>query len=568
MYSVKGLTLNKYQVDIEPYEESKALKRKIWCSIENSVMDKLGLTVFKQTFCLSILFFSEGMEFATNVGGKEYTIRVGYVSVVRPWENEFCLYLDEFIRAVLKSQSYSCFTKRTFLDTKNLTKVDDIVYCSGLKYYLQQHQNEYLLTMNPYHLVLSDFTILHLINSIKANNEGSDKDWKKEILSALVGRSIYTIYNKMLYKITDVAFELSPQDSFYAKQKELTYMEYYNSKTLIITDPSQPLLAVSQRNNTIYLVPEFCCLAGVPDKLQNDKKLMKSVSEHINPNPDILRKKGIELMNTIINNDKTIKIANDYGMTIDSSPVRVMGTDLRSPMIELGNGIFQANLLGNSRHLLTLLRIPNLSIFGTYEDKILVIDFVHKLHNAYSRMNVSVPITNYYYKKDEKWGSFILNNIKANAFALILLPERNTYKEIKKTLATLKIPSQIIMTQTIRSVEDNVFQNKLGHVLSNLIINIGCKLDHPCFRVNNLPFYNLQPLSFGIYHLRKGQRNYLGITVNKNADHNIYKYRFIECKDGEIIQSVINVIFFEYSIFFKKFRMKIKKLWFLFRQTQ
>jgi hypothetical protein len=47
----------------------------------------------------------------------------------------------------------------------------------------------------------------------------------------------------MLYKITDVAFGLSPQDSFYAKQKEL--MEYYNSKTLIITDPSQPLMAVS-----------------------------------------------------------------------------------------------------------------------------------------------------------------------------------------------------------------------------------------------------------------------------------------------------------------------------------
>jgi hypothetical protein len=52
------------------------------------------------------------------------------------------------------------------------------------------------------------------------------------------------------------------------------FLKNYEKK---ITDPKQPLFEIKQKNQSIYLPPEFCILVGIPPKIRENKKIMADI---------------------------------------------------------------------------------------------------------------------------------------------------------------------------------------------------------------------------------------------------------------------------------------------------
>ena len=49
---------------------------------------------------------------------------------------------------------------------------------------------------------------------IREANEARGRDYEREILDAVVGQDIVTVYNKRAYRVDDVAFDKTPESKF------------------------------------------------------------------------------------------------------------------------------------------------------------------------------------------------------------------------------------------------------------------------------------------------------------------------------------------------------------------
>lgn len=84
-----------------------------------------------------------------------------------------------------------------------------------------------------------------------------------------------TRYNKRVYHIDEINFDVTPESTFVVnekgKERTISYSQYYKEKYgVTINDTSQPLLVhIKERTNQkIYLVPETCQLTGISDDLK------------------------------------------------------------------------------------------------------------------------------------------------------------------------------------------------------------------------------------------------------------------------------------------------------------
>lgn len=107
-----------------------------------------------------------------------------------------------------------------------------------------------------------------MIRISKDRRGGSN--YKDRALKELLGQVVLTRYNNRTYRIDDIAWNLTPRDSFVKKNGDkISYEKYYATvynKT--IREHDQPLLVhkarrKGQEDEKIYLIPELCTMTGM-----------------------------------------------------------------------------------------------------------------------------------------------------------------------------------------------------------------------------------------------------------------------------------------------------------------
>lgn len=69
-----------------------------------------------------------------------------------------------------------------------------------------------------------------------------------------------------------------------------------------IHKPKQPLLFVNMLAQRIYLIPEFCHEASLPENFTSDSRKMRAIDEYKIKNPQDRYKRTVDLVNKIFNN--------------------------------------------------------------------------------------------------------------------------------------------------------------------------------------------------------------------------------------------------------------------------
>jgi len=72
-----------------------------------------------------------------------------------------------------------------------------------------------MLQVTSEHQVINrKISVLDRIRMIRETNESRGRDYQQEVISAVVGQDVVTVYNKRACRIDDVAFDKTPESTF------------------------------------------------------------------------------------------------------------------------------------------------------------------------------------------------------------------------------------------------------------------------------------------------------------------------------------------------------------------
>lgn len=139
-----------------------------------------------------------------------------------------------------------------------------------------------MLCLDTQHRVLRTQSVLDLLREYHS----AYKNRFKEVANNhIVGSSILTRYNNNIYRIDEILWEASPEDTFDTRDGgTISYVEYYRKQhKLEIRDRHQPLLlnrksvrevgTLEKVDKYICLVPELCYMTGLTDEMRSDFKV-------------------------------------------------------------------------------------------------------------------------------------------------------------------------------------------------------------------------------------------------------------------------------------------------------
>ena len=156
-----------------------------------------------------------------------------------------------------------------------------------------------------------------------------NRDFDSAIVMANYGQ-------KRTYKVHRICWEMSPATYFFQQgeqggpQTKINMLNYFlKNYEKKITDPKQPLFEIKQKNQSIYLPPEFCILVGIPPKIRENKKIMADIRQSLFQKPED-RIKSISQVNKMIADSKEVK---EWELMINLQPDEIEAKVLKRPSI-------------------------------------------------------------------------------------------------------------------------------------------------------------------------------------------------------------------------------------------
>lgn len=198
---------------------------------------------------------------------------------------------------------------------------------------IRQHEQDILLCAEISYKVLRIDTVYDLFRNCRGAGD---------MTNAVVGSIIITDYNNTTYRIDRVETGMNAMSTFKKGDKDISYMEYYQTRyNITIKDPKQPLLVSKAKAQQVrggspqefFLIPELCRLTGITDQMKNNFHLMKAMSEHTRVDPRN-RQSRLNDFNQRIHASAESKTAlTDFGLNLDTKLVSVTGRQVPREVI-------------------------------------------------------------------------------------------------------------------------------------------------------------------------------------------------------------------------------------------
>uniref|UniRef100_A0A8C9W4Y1 Piwi-like RNA-mediated gene silencing 1 n=1 Tax=Scleropages formosus TaxID=113540 RepID=A0A8C9W4Y1_SCLFO len=267
--------LYQYHVDYNPQMESRRLRSALLFQHE----DALGPA---RTFDGAILFLPKRLHdvtvlFSETRHGEKVRITVTLTNELPP-TSPVCL------------QFYNIIFRRVLRILNMQQSCSSIMLCSDIS-----------------HKVLRSETVLDYMTCMQQQHGPQlfVETCKKE----LVGLVVLTKYNNKTYRVDDIAWDHTPCNTFTRGGTVISFKDYFKTQYgLEVTDLNQVLLVSYVKRlgpsgkpppGPAMLVPEFCYLTGLTDKMRNDFNIMKDLSAHTRLNPEQRERRLLRFVNSI-----------------------------------------------------------------------------------------------------------------------------------------------------------------------------------------------------------------------------------------------------------------------------
>ena len=224
-------------------------------------------------------------------------------------------FIEMVIRDILHSNPKLDFYKDVFVMTNNKktieTKNVSISFYPGFTTSFMETDSGKYLNVTLKNKIIQNDSIYDYLSQFKYTK---NKDLQNEIKIDLKGRSFKVCYAKRNYRIDDVLFNKTPQNTTINYEgRTINLVEYYKiAHNLKIEDQYQPLILVMRKDSqgepmSLYFVPEFCSLSGLEDDATKDGYFMKELARYTKLEPIDRVKKTNEFLNLLLDKERDPK---------------------------------------------------------------------------------------------------------------------------------------------------------------------------------------------------------------------------------------------------------------------
>lgn len=508
---MEGRNMCVYHVDISPDEDRTPMRKKLLAQHRNT----LGGYIFDgMKLCTSFKLPSDVTELVSRrEDDTVFQLRLKFIKEISFMDSEYMQVMNILMRRCMENLNMQLIGRNYYNSSAEI--VDEkhkIVIWPGFASTIRQHEVKLMLNVDVSHKFLRKDTAYQVMLRRVPNP-------KEAALANLLGAVVVTKYNNKTYKIDDIAWDVNPRSRFPYKGREITYMEYYESKYQVrIRDVNQPLLLSKPKKRDlrrgagdIYLIPELCVMTGLTEEMRSDFNMMKDLAEYLRSPPDKRVHSLMVLNRDLAQNEKVKEEMTSWGLEVSNKLIEFPGRMLPEEAILQGGKpvAYNRETADWSREVRSLkLNVPvsvvKWAMVFSNRHRDAAKDLCQTLQRVGPPMGMqySSPVIRCLQGENVQECVSALDSCAGMQLVVVVLPSNRMdyYSAVKRKLAVnMGIPSQCVLSRTLFK------KQRLMSVATKIAIQINCKLGGEPWGVA-IPVKNTMVIGYDAYH-EKGSRN-------------------------------------------------------------
>uniref|UniRef100_A0A8C7CIJ1 Piwi-like RNA-mediated gene silencing 1 n=1 Tax=Oncorhynchus kisutch TaxID=8019 RepID=A0A8C7CIJ1_ONCKI len=518
--------LYQYHVDFKPVMESRRLRSALMYQHEET----LGKA---RTFDGALLFLPHKLHNTVQYTGGHYSsvqITVTLTNELPPTSPVCLQFYNIIFRRVLRMLNMQQIGRHYYNPTDPLNIPQHrLTIWPGFTSTILQYESSIMLCTDVSHKVLRSETVLSFMMGLR--QQSGDQRFPEACTKELVGLIVLTKYNNKTYRIDDIAWDHTPNNTFKRGDSDISFKDYYKQYGLDITDGNQVLLISHMKKigpsggppqGPAMLVPEFCYLTGLTDKMRADFNIMKDLSTHTRLTPEQREGRLNRFVGNIHQNTEAQTELNTWGLNFDNKLLSLTGRVLPAERIVQGSRTVYNPTQNQSFSvvsdwskemrgipLISCRPLENWLMFFTRRNN----DVAQALLQTLNK--VSTPLGIRILAKHDCHG-VITNMLQESVSCVGFLPKvvvvlpsnrKDKYDSVKKYLCVdCPTPSQCVVARTLAK------QQALMTVATKIALQINCKMGGELWSVE-IPLKQLMIVGIDCYHDTAAGKRSIGALV-------------------------------------------------------
>uniref|UniRef100_A0AAQ6IRX5 Piwi-like protein 1 n=1 Tax=Anabas testudineus TaxID=64144 RepID=A0AAQ6IRX5_ANATE len=390
-----------------------------------------------------------------------------------------------------------------------------------------QYESSIMLCTDVSHKVLRSETVLDFMGNLR--QQCGNQRFPEICAKELIGLIVLTKYNNKTYRIDDIAWDHTPNNTFKRGDTDISFKNYYKTQYgLDITDGNQVLLVSHVKRmgpsgapppGPAMLIPELCYLTGLTDKMRADFNIMKDLSTHTRLTPEQREGRLNRFVSNIQRNADAQAELDKWGLNFDKQLLNLTGRVLPGERIFQGPRSYEYNPWAAdwSKEMrgVPLISSPPLNnwlVFHTRRNGNETQSLLQTLNKVSGPLGIRIQraVMIMYEDHQESLLRALQHNVGPQTqMVVVVLPSnrKDKYDSVKKYLCVdCPTPSQCVVSRTLSRPQ------ALMTVATKIALQMACKMGGELWSVE-IPLKQLMIVGIDCYHDTIGGKRSIGALV-------------------------------------------------------
>uniref|UniRef100_A0AAY4CX19 Piwi-like 1 n=2 Tax=Denticeps clupeoides TaxID=299321 RepID=A0AAY4CX19_9TELE len=390
-----------------------------------------------------------------------------------------------------------------------------------------QYESSIMLCMDVSHKVLRSETVLSFMAALR--QQCGEHRFPDICTKELVGLIVLTKYNNKTYRVDDIAWDHTPVNTFKKGDKDVSFKDYYKTQYgLDVTDTNQVLLISHVKRvgaaggpppGPAMLVPEFCYLTGLTDKMRSDFNIMKDLSSYTRLTPE-QRENRLHRFLTNMNKNRDVQTElTTWGLNFERSLLSLTGRVLPPERMFQGTRSYDYNPWAadwskemRGLPLISSMPLEVWMLFYTRRDGRAAQSLLQTLNRVAGPMGIYMNravMIEYEDRQDSLLRALQQNVGPGTQMVVVILSSnrKDKYDCVKKYLCVdCPTPSQCVLARTLSRPQ------ALMTVATKIALQMNCKMGGELWSLE-IPLKQLMVVGIDCYHDIAAGRRSIGALV-------------------------------------------------------
>uniref|UniRef100_A0A671U9H5 Piwi-like RNA-mediated gene silencing 1 n=1 Tax=Sparus aurata TaxID=8175 RepID=A0A671U9H5_SPAAU len=377
------------------------------------------------------------------------------------------------------------------------------------------YEHSIMLSIDVSHRVLRSETVLDFMGSLR--QQCGNQRFPEICAKELIGLIVLTKYNNKTYRIDDIAWDHSPNNTFKRGDSDISFKNYYKSvgvshstQVLLVSHVKRLGPAGAPPPGPAMLIPELCYLTGLTDKMRADFTIMKDLSGHTKLTPEQREERLNKFVMNIQKDADAQAELDKWGLNFDKMLLNLNGRVLPAEKIFQGSRSWAKEMRGMS--LISSPPLDNWIIFHTRRNGNEAQSLLQTLQKVSGPLGIHIkrPIMVQYEDQQESLLRSLQQNVGPQMqMVVVVLPNnrKDKYDSVKKYLCVdCPVSSQCVISRTLSR------PHTLMTVATKIAMQMVCKMGGELWSVE-IPLKHLMIVGIDCYHDTTAGKRSIGALV-------------------------------------------------------